>query len=198
MTSKVESAWLIKVLGLSALVAVALIEPASASEEAWRALRQGGAVALIRHAHAPGTGDPAGFQLEDCTTQRNLSETGRNQAKRLGARFAAEGVHVARVLSSRWCRALDTARLAFGSFEAASALDSFFGDRQIGLSQTSAARQLVTDWLYREGALVLVTHQVNITALTGVSPREGEVVVLVPRAAGFEVIGRIQVLEVDP
>jgi phosphohistidine phosphatase SixA len=169
----------IKVLGLSALVAVSLIQPASASEEAWRALRQGGAVALIRHARAPGTGDPAGFQLEDCTTQRNLSDAGRKQAKRLGARFAAEGVHVARVLSSRWCRALDTARLAFGSkVEPASALDSFFDDRRMGQSQTSAARQLVTEWRYREGALVLVTHQVNITALTGVSPGEGEVVVL--------------------
>ena len=188
--------YLIKMLALLAIASVRLAAPSSASEEAWRALREGGVVALIRHARAPGTGDPAGFRLHDCATQRNLSEAGREQARRLGARFAREGVSVARVLSSRWCRALDTARLAFGSnVEPTPALDSFFDDQRSRQSQTDGARRLITDWRSRQGVLVLVTHQVNITALTGLSLREGEVVVIRPAEASFDIVDRIPVFE---
>lgn len=149
-------------------------------------------MAVIRHARAPGTGDPAGFELADCATQRNLSAEGRKQAEHLGARFAAERVQVARVLSSRWCRALDTARLAFRDrVEPEPALDSSFQNGGAQASQTDAVRRLVAQWRGREGALALVTHQVNITALTGTFLGEGEVLVLVPHETGFEVVGRI-------
>jgi hypothetical protein len=113
-----------------ALVLALLAGPAGATEAAWQALRGGGVVALMRHARAPGVGDPPGFRLEDCATQRNLSAEGRDQARRIGEAFRAQGVAVARVLSSRWCRALDTARLAFGTVEPFPPLDSFFSERE--------------------------------------------------------------------
>ena len=182
------------VLAILAVLLACLSQTATASEEAWRALREGGAVALVRHARAPGTGDPAGFRLDDCSTQRNLSDEGRDQARRLGARFEAEGVAIARVLSSRWCRALDTARLAFGSrVDPEPALDSSFGDDRPRDTRTDAVRRLIAGWRAQPGVLVLVTHQVNMTALTGSFAGEGEVLVLAPTEAGFRLIGRLRV-----
>ena len=141
---------------------------------------------------APGVGDPPTFRLDDCTTQRNLSAEGREQATRLGARLTTRGVQIARVLSSQWCRALETARLAFGDrVEPEPALDSFFGTRELQQNQTEIVRRLVAAWRGREGTLVLVTHQVNATALTGLSLGEGEVLVLAPKEAGFDLLGRI-------
>lgn len=179
-------------LALTILLALAGALPASASEAAWQALREGGAVALFRHARAPGTGDPPGFRLEDCATQRNLSAEGREQARGIGEQFRTRGIPVARVLSSRWCRSLDTARLAFGSLaEPFPPLDSFFSERDGREAQTRAVRELVEGWR-SGGVLALVTHPVNITALTGIFPAEGEAVVLRPRTgAGFDVVGRI-------
>lgn len=174
-----------------ALLMFAFAGPASATEAAWESLRAGGTVALIRHARAPGTGDPPGFRLEDCSTQRNLSDEGRAQARRLGDTLQSRGVTVARALSSRWCRALDTARLAFGNTMLPFApLDSFFGDRKTEAEQTRAVREDIARW-QGPGVLALVTHQVNITALTGIFPAEGEMIVLRPRADGFDVVGRI-------
>lgn len=179
---------------VAALGAVPLLATgAPADQGAWSALRAGGGVAMIRHARAPGTGDPAAFRLDDCSTQRNLDASGRREAAALGERFRAEGVEVTAVKSSRWCRALDTARLAFpeAKVEPAPALDSFFGRRANEPSQTASVRELVGSWT-GPGTLVLVTHQVNVTALTGVFPREGEVVVLRPGPAGrVEVVGRV-------
>jgi phosphohistidine phosphatase SixA len=157
-----------------------------------RALVEGGAVALLRHAAAPGTGDPPGFRLGDCATQRNLSETGRRQAAELGLKLRQGGVAIAEARSSRWCRALDTARLAFPDLavEPDPALDSFFDDRASRDRQTEAARALVRSWQGRPGVLALITHQVNITALTEVFPAEGEIVVL--RPTDMSVIGRVR------
>ncbi len=163
-----------------------------ASEAAWQALRDGGTIALFRHARAPGTGDPPQFRLEDCATQRNLSAEGRRQAQGIGEQFKARQVLVEQVLSSRWCRALDTARLAFGNvIEPFPPLDSFFAGRNREDAQTEAVRQRIGTWR-SQGVLVLVTHQVNITALTGVFPAEGEGLVLRPKAgSGFDIVGRI-------
>jgi phosphohistidine phosphatase SixA len=166
---------------------------ASASEAAWNALEAGGTVALLRHARAPGVGDPDGFRLGDCATQRNLSAEGRDQSRRIGSAFRERGIAVGRILSSRWCRARDTARLAFGDgTEPFPPLDSFFADREQRDRQTRAVRETVQDWSGENGVLVLVTHQVNITALTGVFPAEGEIVVLRPRPGdGFDIVGRV-------
>lgn len=177
----------------TALAVTCLDLPLAAAEEAsWDLLRDGGHVALIRHARAPGVGDPPGFRIEDCATQRNLSPEGRAQAVALGEAFRRHGVAVDRVLSSRWCRSLETAQLAFGTVEPFEPLDSFFQNRAVAEAQTAAVRALIRDWPMDGGTLVLVTHQVNITALTEIFPAEGEVVVL--RAGdddGIEVVGRI-------
>jgi len=178
--------------GLIMAVTIWFAGAAKANQEAaWAALRDGG-VAIIRHARAPGTGDPSNFRLGDCATQRNLSEAGRDQSRRLGERFRAEGVEVGRALHSRWCRARDTAQLAFPDAAAPEpALDSFFQDRSRSAAQTRATREVVEAW-EGPGALVLVTHQVNITALTNVFPREGEVVVIEPAGDGIGVVGSIR------
>jgi broad specificity phosphatase PhoE len=172
---------------------VAFVQPATASEPAWKLLQDGGIVAIIRHARAPGTGDPSNFKLEDCTTQRDLSTEGRAQARSIGEQFRGRNIPVERVLSSRWCRPLDTARLAFGTLaEPYPPLDSFFAERGQEEQQTRAVREIVSGWRSK-GVLVLVTHQVNITALTGIFPAEGEVLLLKPRIGnGFDLMGRIK------
>nr|WP_272889310.1 histidine phosphatase family protein [Stutzerimonas stutzeri] len=145
---------------------------------AWTMLREGRAVLLLRHATAPGYGDPPGFVLGDCTTQRNLDHAGRLEAQRWGALLRGKDISNPRVFSSRWCRALETAeQMALGSIEPLPALDSFFGhaDRETG--QTDALHELL-DSLPMTQAVVLVTHQVNVTALTGVFPRSGEGLIL--------------------
>jgi phosphohistidine phosphatase SixA len=177
------------------LVLIAGADKAAVAEDlAWQDLKRGGSVALLRHARAPGTGDPPGFRIDDCSTQRNLLEEGREQSRAIGRAFAERIITVERVLSSRWCRALETARLAFGAaVEPSPPLDSFFSNQTDRDTQTRAVRRMVETWPSDRGVLVLVTHQVNITALTGVFPSEGEVLVLKPKAdSGFDVIGRIR------
>ena len=175
-----------------AFCAVLLVPGAMAQEEAdaLAALRRGEAVALIRHATAPGAGDPADFRLGDCSTQRNLSEEGRNEARALGERLREAGIAGAQVYSSQWCRCLETAGLlGLGEVEPLPILNSFFGDRSRGPSQTEALRRLIAE--QGDGApRILVTHQVNIASLTDVFPRSGEVVLVsVERPA--QVIGRL-------
>ncbi len=177
-----------------ALVAVpALLAAAAAcaNDAPWQALRQGGHVALLRHAVTePGTGDPPGFRLGECNTQRNLSAEGRAQARRLGAEFQRHGVAVTAVLSSHWCRCLDTARLAFGQAVPWAALDSFFANAERSGPQSAELRRRIAGFS-GSGTLVLVTHQVNITALTGLVPAQGELVVLAPTPEGGRVVGRL-------
>jgi phosphohistidine phosphatase SixA len=171
-------------------VLVVLAAPASAADDAgaWAALASGGHVLVLRHAATdPGAGDPAGFRLDDCTTQRNLSPDGRRQARAWGERVAARGVAIGPVLSSRWCRCLETAALAFGAAEPWPALDSFFGD---GASEPARTRELVDRvraWR-GPGTLVLVTHQLNVVAAVGASLAMGEAIVLDRDA---RIVGRI-------
>jgi phosphohistidine phosphatase SixA len=158
---------------------------------AWDALRSGGIV-LFRHATAPGVGDPAGMRIGDCSTQRNLDATGRTEARRIGEAFRAERVIVDRVIASQWCRTLETADLAFpGRVKEEPAFNSFFDDRSQSPAQTAAARQILNGWK-GPGALFISTHQVNITALTGVFPQSGEGVVLERSGDDWRVAGRIR------
>ncbi|MEJ7931263.1 histidine phosphatase family protein [Ramlibacter sp. AN1015] len=184
-------------LGACFLPTVAFLRPARADAAAWNALREPGAIVLFRHATAPGVGDPVDMRLGDCATQRNLDDRGRAQARRLGERFEAEGIQVARVLSSRWCRARDTARLAFGDRVAGGvrdepAFDSFFARRSGRDPQTDQARMLLRQWK-GPGVLVVVTHQVNIQALTNESTTSGEglVVRVGEGSAPLQVLGRV-------
>ncbi len=142
------------------------------------ALLEPGAVLLLRHALAPGVGDPPGFQLEDCSTQRNLSAAGREQARALGERLRGLGIAPARVYSSRWCRCLETARLLdLGPVQPLPALDSFFRQRDAERSRSRAAREFLAA-LPPGPPVILVTHQVNISALTGRFTAAGEGVVV--------------------
>lgn len=148
---------------------------------AWQHLQQADKqlyAVLLRHALAPGTGDPAGFRLGDCTTQRNLSAEGRDQARRIGAAFRQRNIAVVQVLSSQWCRSLDTATLmALGPVEPFEPLNSFFSDRSPAAAQTAQIRDYLRSQPNR-GVIIMVTHQVNITALTGVVPGSGQAVVV--------------------
>lgn len=178
-------------LALAWLAATPLAGRAADAQEPdlFERLRGGGLVLLLRHARTePGTGDPPGFRLGDCSTQRNLDAGGREQARAIGARLRAERVQVGRVLHSQWCRCRETAELmGVGPVEPAEAINSFFEDRSRRDEQTRAARALAAGW-GGPGTLVLVTHQVNVTALTGVFPASGEAVVATP---ALEVLGRL-------
>ncbi|GGZ06130.1 histidine phosphatase family protein [Pseudoduganella plicata] len=169
-------------------------EPAAASaDELWQRLQAGGHVLVVRHAATePGLGDPPGFVLGDCATQRNLSAPGRADAQALGAAVRHHGVPVARVLSSRWCRCQDTARLAFGRVEAVAMLDSMMYDGDAARARKLAElRQSVLAW-QAPGNLVLVTHDVNIRALTGDRLAQGEMLVATRRPDGtLAVVGRL-------
>jgi broad specificity phosphatase PhoE len=174
--------------------ATLLLPPArlTAEDAAWALLREGGVV-LFRHAIAPGSGDPPGFRLGDCATQRNLDAAGRAQARRIGEAFRSAGIPVGAVLTSRWCRARETADLAFpGLARPEPAFDSFFADRADEPAQTTAARRILLAWT-GPGTLVAVTHQVNITALTGLFPASGEGLVLRRADTTLSVTGRLRV-----
>jgi phosphohistidine phosphatase SixA len=161
-------------------------------DASWRLLESGGQVILMRHALTdPGAGDPPGFVLEDCATQRNLSARGREEARRIGEAFRRRGIVVERVLSSRWCRCLETARLAFGTAEPWPPLDSIYTDRSRAPEQSGAVKARIAE--HRgSGTLVLVTHGVNISALVGAVPAPGEMfVVTADGRGGLGIAGRI-------
>ena len=164
------------------LLLVALVGmPVRADEAGWSAFARPGTFAIMRHAEAPGTGDPPGFVLGKCATQRNLSEEGRAQAQRIGAAIRQHGIAVERVLSSQWCRAADTARmLGLGPVTPLPALNSFFAAPGIEARATATTKGA----LVGQGKALLVSHQVNITALTGVFPASGEIVVFSLRPGG--------------
>jgi phosphohistidine phosphatase SixA len=186
------------------IVAVILLAlscaPASAADDPaalWALLKAGGRVALVRHAATTGgAGDPPGFRLEDCATQRNLSPQGREDAKALGERFRAHGSKVDKVLSSEWCRCHDTAAfMDLGPVEIASTFNNAFTLRDRVAQLTAGARAIVAAWR-GPGTLVVVTHGANLRPLTGIDPGEGGVVVVSPDSAsvdGFRVEGRIPI-----
>jgi len=180
-------------LGIVVAAPPALSQSAVATgEAAWRLLRQDGAVALVRHGRTGGgAGDPPGFVLADCSTQRNLTDGGRAQSRALGAAVHAHGVKVARVLSSRWCRCLETARLAFGEPEPWPMLDNLFGNAARVAERTAALRERIGAWA-GPGALIVVTHGANILPLTGIQPAEGELLVVARDAKGeIRAVGRV-------
>lgn len=153
-----------------------------------------GYVVLMRHAAAPGTGDPPGFKLDNCATQRNLSPEGRSQATKIGQAFRRRNIRVARVLSSQWCRCLDTARLLnLASVEPLPALNSFFQNPGANRQQTALIRQFILSQRHTPDLIILVTHQVNITALTRIFPESGEMIVLKVSNTSLDVVGRLQV-----
>jgi broad specificity phosphatase PhoE len=167
---------------------------AGANDELWDLLRGGGQVVLVRHTVTePGFGDPPGFRLADCGTQRNLSEEGRDHAKRIGEAFRLHRVPVARVLASPWCRCVETASLAFGAAEIAQPLSNLFGRSEARQKAVEELTAMVSE--PRSGAnLVLVTHGSTILALTRIPVNMGEIMVLTPKGEGrFALAGRFTV-----
>ena len=162
------------------------------NEKAWTALRDGRAVLMLRHALAPGTGDPAGFVLNDCSTQRNLNETGREQARSWKPFLEERGIARARVFSSQWCRSMDTAcQMDMGPVTEWPALNSFFRNRAKGAEQIERMIELVNQ-LEPGVPVILVSHQVVVTALTGVFPASNEgVIVALPLSDNPEVLARV-------
>ncbi len=183
---------------ICSICAVALLLPldqAIADESAaWQALRQGGHVALMRHADAPGgLGDPPGFNLEDCATQRNLSEKGRADAQAVGEKLKTERIPIGKVLSSPWCRCADTAKLLnVGPVERAPTFSNVVVLRDQREALTEGARAVIAAWR-GPGTLLVVTHGANIQALTGYNPGSAGMVVVAAGADGAtREIGRIQ------
>jgi phosphohistidine phosphatase SixA len=182
-------------VALIAIVLVAATTPALASEKAWKEVRNPkstGYVLLLRHAIAPGVGDPANFKIGDCSTQRNLSEEGRAQAKAIGAWLKSEQIKIARVESSRWCRSIETAKLMdIGKVRQNPNLDSLFNsDNPIADPRTTATRELIFKHRNQKGLLVLVFHQINIMALAGGGVTSGEgVLVKAKRNGELKVMG---------
>ena len=174
-------------LGFCSTAEVAVADDAA---NAWKALRSGGHVALMCHADAPGSaGDPPGFRVEDCATQRNLSEKGRADAEKIGSRLKREGIAFEKILSSPWCRCIDTAKLLnLGTVETEATFGNIVVLRDQREALTAGARALIAKWTAR-GNLLVLTHGANIFALTGISPASGEIVVV--GSGSGEAVGRL-------
>ncbi|MGL5942597.1 MAG: histidine phosphatase family protein [Waterburya sp.] len=165
-------------------------------QDIWTQMRENtGYVVLLRHAQTvPGTGDPPGFQLDDCTTQRNLSEVGKEQAIRIGKAFRDRNIPLNQILSSQYCRCLDTARLLnLGKVNPSPMLNSIFEDRTTATQQNQEVRQEIFNHRNTPGVIVMVSHFANISEISGISPQSGEaVVVQVNQQRELEVVGQIQ------
>jgi phosphohistidine phosphatase SixA len=184
---------------LRALVALGFlffaVMHASADEAGVAALKAGGHVVMVRHGlTTPGSGDPPGFKLEDCKTQRNLIEEGRAESRKLGALLRAQGIKIDRVLSSEWCRCIETAELIeAGSVVREPTLNNLYGRPQNRERQVREMRALIAAWK-GPGNLLLSTHGANMGALMGINPDSAAGVVLRPAPDDrdeFRVVGRI-------
>ncbi len=178
-------------------LALALAPLANADDEInWARLRRGGLVLLMRHgATGAGLGDPPGYRLDDCATQRNLSEEGRAQARRVGERLRREKVPIARVYTSPWCRCRETATLAFGRAEDWEPLSSVFDFPHREAEFTERVRKRIAGYASRNpgGNVVMVTHNVNVAALTRLSIAPAEIVVVRPDGCcGLRALERLE------
>ena len=168
-----------------------LFSSTKASEIIWQDLSKGDRVILIRHSIAPGGGDPVGFNLQDCKTQRNLSKEGIDQSKRIGEIFKKKNIPIDQVLSSEWCRCKDTAFYAFTNYNTFDALNSFYDQKfyKNKKRQIKKLKKFIKNW-DKDSNLILVTHYVVILELLGVSSGSGEIIV---SNKDYELIDRIQI-----
>ncbi|HEX4916708.1 MAG TPA: histidine phosphatase family protein [Limnobacter sp.] len=175
-----------------ALVVSTLNASAQTQDRPLDILARPGVHAIMRHATAPGIGDPSNFTLGNCATQRNLNRDGVLESENLGQRFRSLRLEFTAVYSSQWCRCLDTARaLNVGRVMELPALNSFFQNRDTRMAQTTALLSFVRS-LKPSDKVLLVTHQVNITAFTGIVPSPGEVILFRLNEQGeLEVLGRL-------
>lgn len=178
---------------LSMLLLASASSSTVAAEPDLADLAKPGRILMLRHALAPGHGDPPGFRIGDCASQRNLDAAGRAQARALGGRMRAAGLRDARVYASQWCRCLDTARLlALGEVEELPALNSFFQQQEERRGRLSALAEFFAGLPVDGTPVILVTHQVTISAQTGIAPGSGGGVLLQANGTGApRVLGAI-------
>ena len=152
-------------------------------------LQKGGNIIFIRHALAPGNGDPDNFNLTDCSTQRNLDAKGIKQSKKIGEFFKKNNIPIDLVLSSEWCRCKDTAKYAFKNFETFNALNSFYDEKfhKFKIQQIKELKQYISNW-NSDTNLILVTHFVVISEILNLGVSSGELVV---SKKNFEAIGSL-------
>jgi len=179
---------------LSTPLAFAQAQDKNQHADAWQLLRSNSAVILMRHALAPGTGDPTEFELNNCPTQRNLSNQGRAQARAVGDVLRANGIDKVTLLSSQWCRCMETAQLLnVGDVQPFPVINSFFQDRSTAQQQTQALTTALSQWLEQADEVrVLVTHQVNISALTGQYASSGDMLIVSMENGAPTVLATIQ------
>ena len=154
-------------------------------------LEDGGKLIFIRHAYAPGNGDPNNFNLDDCSTQRNLSKEGRKQAQLIGVFFKENKIQIDKVLSSEWCRCKETAEIAFKDFYTISFLNSFYSSK-FAKNKTRQVKEFnkYIKKFKSKNNLILVTHYVFISEILNYSPSSGEIVV---SDKNFNIIGSIEI-----
>jgi len=165
-------------------------ENAHSSNDLINSLKDGGKIVFIRHAYAPGSGDPQNFTLKDCDSQRNLDQKGLEQSKKIGLIFKENKIKIDKVLSSEWCRCKDTAKIAFNDYETFEVLNSFYDLRfkKKKKKQIDALKNFIKDW-NSDKNLILVTHYVVISEVLNVSSLSGEIIVV---DQNLNIIGNIE------
>jgi phosphohistidine phosphatase SixA len=154
-------------------------------------LKDGGKLIFIRHAYAPGNGDPNNFNLNDCSTQRNLNSIGRKQAKDIGEFFIENKIKIYKVLSSEWCRCKETADIAFNNYSTNSFLNSFYSPKYIKNKEKQVeALNIYVKKFKSDKNLIFVTHYVLISEVLNYSPSSGEIVV---SDKNFNIVGTIEI-----
>tara|TARA_R110001583_G_scaffold4696_5_gene26756 strand:+ start:6438 stop:7052 length:615 start_codon:yes stop_codon:yes gene_type:complete len=188
------SSYLQRILLLMILPVTLQADPALTEAQLWQQLQQPGHFLMMRSARAPGFGDPANFDLADCTTQRNLSDDGEKHASRIGDALRQHGINSAQLFVSQWCRTQDTARLLMlGAINTLAALDKLPHGQDSHRPQQEALDRWISSQTFPTPTM-LITHQANITAKTGVHTRSGDLVVLEKEAAGnVTVLGTLHI-----
>ena len=172
------------------LISLVISTKASSNEDLLNSLKEGGKLIFIRHAYAPGSGDPKNFDIEDCSTQRNLNQEGKNQAKNIGLLFKQKNISIDYVISSQWCRCKETALIAFGDkYETNSFLNSFYEERFSNNKENHILelKKYIDNWSGKKN-LVFITHYVVISEVLNVYPSSGEIVI---SDKNYNVIGNL-------
>lgn len=181
------------IIGIFALIAIFVTNTHAENDDLIEKIKSGGHILMIRHAYAPGTGDPANFKIGDCATQRNLDDRGRSQARVIGDWLRSKGIKDAKVYSSQWCRCQETAALLnFGPVAELPALNSFYGRPQNREPNVKALRSFIATLPANGELIIFVTHYVTILEIAGegVSPGEG-VVLKLKEGGAYDVLGSL-------
>ena len=181
-----------KILIIFFISLLSLNNNAFSSDKILKSLKEGNKLVFIRHAIAPGNGDPNNFDINDCSTQRNLDENGIEESKKIGLFFKNNKIKIDKVLSSQWCRCKDTAKYAFKKFETFDALNSFYDEKFVSneAKQIRDLKNYIKNWKSDKN-LVLITHFVVISSILNTGSSSGEIIV---SDKNFNIIGSIDMM----